>query len=79
MSSNILEQRKECFNAWNATLARARMFPPNPLHDRDYPVRLQEEDRGISITRTIFDLDLELAAWEQASDDDFEKFEQSLE
>jgi hypothetical protein len=25
------------------------------------------------------DLDMEIAAWEQASDDDFEQFEQSLE
>jgi len=79
MSSNILEQRKKCFIAWNATLARARMFPPNPLHDRDYLFTSQEEERGESTTRAVFDFDLELAAWERASDDDCETFEQSLE
>jgi len=79
MSSNILEQRRACFIAWNATLARARMFPPHPLHERDEPATLQEEEPGKPTAQAVFDLHVELAAWEQASDDDFEKFEQSLE
>ena len=79
MSSNILEQRKQCFSAWNMTLSRGRMFPPNPRHDRDFP-SATSSDRDEELTpRVMPDLSAELAAWEEASDDDFEKFEQSLE
>lgn len=83
MSSSILEQRRQTFQAWNAALSRARTFPPNPRHDlprhdRDYAsIPLDVTERPIPPDEAA--LDIEIAAWEQASDDDFEQFEQSLE
>ena len=78
MSNNILEQRRQCFVAWNTSLSQARTFPPHPRHDPNHLCTLREE-YGEVPTRPTFDLDLELAAWDEASDDDFERFEQSLE
>lgn len=79
MSNNILERRKEYVKAWNETLAGARTFPPHALHDRKYLAKSREEGCRESTPVGIADLRRELAAWEQASDDDFQKFEQSLE
>lgn len=80
MSTDILEQRKRCFSAWNATLARARvlLLLPHPRHEREFGSALSDEP-GEPFSRMTSDLSLELAAWEEASDEDFERFEQSLE
>jgi len=79
MSSDILEQRKQCFSAWAVTLARGRIFPPNPRHDRDFPSVISPDRDERLVRASASDLNAELAAWEEASDDDYEKFEQSLE
>lgn len=78
MSGDVLEQRRKYYGAWNAVLSSARTFPPNPRHDRHY-AGTTPEVRERATPQRLLDLDAELAAWEQASDDDFEQFEQSLE
>ncbi len=83
MSSSILEQRRQAVQAWNAALSRARTFPPNPRHEFPHHSRdCSNASPDMAEEPPVpdeADLDMEIAAWEQASDDDFEQFEQSLE
>ena len=74
----LSRKRKRYVKAWKTQRGRAQLILRNPHHDIE--VRgISSIDYSSHQRRIVDDLKDELAAWDQASDEDFERFEQSLE
>lgn len=68
---------RQAFEAWRSALSKRKFRPANPFHDHaDFrQFRRDRED----FVRALSELRDELEAWDAASDEDFERFEDSLE
>ena len=79
MTTKLMKKRMQRFEDWQKALGGRKPQAINPYHDTDRFV----QPKGVNEPSRVRDaldreLDVELAAWEQASDDDFEAFENSL-
>ncbi len=77
MTTKIQRQRIQQFNAWKSALSLMRKTRArHPLHDPDDYRREKPEHHQDS---DVSEFEEEIAAWDEASDEDFAKFEESLE
>ena len=72
----IESKRKGLVREWTKVLSARRVKSRNKFHERRSPQNFPSVDNPI---QWHGHLQAELAAWEAASDEDFEAFEDSLE
>ena len=80
MTIKIQQQRIQRFNAWKKVLSAQKVRAPHPFHDPDDYGKSRSDTSTTHRRYSGFsELVTEFAAWDEASDEDFAKFEESLE